>query len=30
MGAGRKAAVSIHEYLTTGEWEKAGDREQVS
>jgi glutamate synthase (NADPH/NADH) small chain len=21
MGAGRKAAVSIHEYLTTGEWE---------
>jgi glutamate synthase (NADPH/NADH) small chain len=23
MGAGRKAAVSIHEYLTTGLWEKA-------
>ena len=23
MGAGRKAAVSIHEYLTTGVWEKA-------
>jgi glutamate synthase (NADPH/NADH) small chain len=22
MGAGRKAAASIHEYLTTGEWEK--------
>ncbi len=27
MGAGRKAAVSIHEYLTTGEWEKAGNRD---
>jgi glutamate synthase (NADPH/NADH) small chain len=23
MGAGRKAAVSIHEYLTTGVWETA-------
>jgi len=27
MGAGRKAAASIHEYLTSGEWEKAGNRE---
>ncbi|MGA3081293.1 MAG: NADPH-dependent glutamate synthase [Terracidiphilus sp.] len=26
MGAGRKAAVSIHNYLTDGEWEKAGNR----
>jgi glutamate synthase (NADPH/NADH) small chain len=25
MGAGRKAAASIHEYLTTGEWEKAAN-----
>jgi glutamate synthase (NADPH/NADH) small chain len=24
MGAGRKAAASIHDYLTTGVWEKAG------
>ena len=23
MGAGRKAAASIHEYLTSGVWEKA-------
>jgi glutamate synthase (NADPH/NADH) small chain len=27
MGAGRKAAASIHEYLTRGEWEKTGNRE---
>jgi len=28
MGAGRKAAASIHEYLTSGEWEKGiGNRE---
>lgn len=27
MGAGRKAASSIHAYLTSGEWEKAGSRE---
>ena len=27
MGAGRKAAASIHEYLTSGEWEKAGTRD---
>jgi glutamate synthase (NADPH/NADH) small chain len=27
MGAGRKAAASIHEYLTSGEWEKAGNME---
>jgi len=25
--AGRKAAASIHEYLTSGEWEKAGIRD---
>jgi glutamate synthase (NADPH/NADH) small chain len=23
MGAGRKATASIHEYLTSGEWDKA-------
>ncbi len=27
MGAGRKAAASIHEYLTSGEWEEAGNRD---
>ena len=27
MGAGRKAAASIHAFLTSGEWEKAGNRE---
>jgi glutamate synthase (NADPH/NADH) small chain len=27
MGAGRKAAASIHEYLTTGEWQKSANRE---
>jgi glutamate synthase (NADPH/NADH) small chain len=26
MGAGRKAAASIHDYLTTGEWKEAGVR----
>jgi glutamate synthase (NADPH/NADH) small chain len=26
MGAGRKAAASIHEFLTSGEWEKAAVR----
>jgi glutamate synthase (NADPH/NADH) small chain len=28
MGAGRRAAKSIHEYLTTGEWHQTVDREQ--
>jgi hypothetical protein len=27
MGAGRKAAAAIHDYLTSGQWEKAGNRE---
>ena len=30
MGAGRRAAKSIHEYLTTGEWSDLGWRSAFS